>query len=69
MASEFFPVWWEYACAGIGLGQEGQEWKTLLRKYMPEYEEARQFWRDFYSLSRYPNLDERGAALLKELDQ
>lgn len=68
-ASGYFPVWWEFTCAGIGLGQEDQEWKALLRKYMPDYTEARQFWRDFYTLSKYPNLDERGAMLLRELEQ
>lgn len=60
---------WEFACAGIGLGQEDQEWKSLLRKHMPDYTEAQQFWRDFYTLSKYPNLDERGESLLKELEQ
>lgn len=68
-ASGYFPVWWEFTCAGIGLGQEDQEWKALLRKYMPDYTEARQFWRDVYTLSKYPNLDERGAMLLRELEQ
>ena len=66
-ASGYFPVWWEFACAGIGLGQEDQEWKDLLRKHMPAHTAARQFWRDFYAVSRYPNLDERGTALLEEL--
>lgn len=68
-ASGYFPVWWEFTCAGIGLGQADQEWKTLLRKYMPDYTEARQFWRDFYSLSKSPNLDERGVMLLRQLEQ
>lgn len=67
-ASGYFPVWWEFTCAGIGLSQEDQEWKTLLRKYMPDYTAAREFWLDFYSLSKYPNLDERGLALLNDSD-
>ncbi|PVH98629.1 kinase-like protein [Periconia macrospinosa] len=66
-ASGYFPVWWEFTCAGIGLGQEDQEWKTLLREHMPSYEEAREFWLDFYALSKYPNLNERGEAFLREL--
>ncbi|KAM0413599.1 hypothetical protein ACHAPT_013623 [Fusarium lateritium] len=68
-AGGYFLVWWEFTCAGIGLGQEDQEWKALLRTYMPDYTEARQFWRDFYTLSKYPDLDERGAMLLRELEQ
>lgn len=65
-ASGYFPVWWESTCAGIGLGQDDQEWKSLLRKHMPSCEDARQFWLDFNALRKYPNLDERGAALLRE---
>ncbi|KAL4993230.1 kinase-like domain-containing protein [Aspergillus recurvatus] len=67
-ASGYFPVWWEFTCAGIGLGQEDKEWKILLQKYMPDFSDAREFWLDFYSLSKYPNLDERGMALLKDKD-
>ena len=67
-ASGYYPVWWEYTCAGIGLGQEDFEWKTLLRKYMPDYSTAREFWLGFYALSKYPNLDERGLALLEGID-
>lgn len=66
-ASGFFPVWWEFTCAGIGLGEEDQEWKTMLRKYMHVHEKAREFWLDFYSLRKYPNLDERGEAVLRKL--
>ena len=32
-ASGFFPAWWEYTAAGIGLGEEDNEWKTLLRSF------------------------------------
>lgn len=65
-ASGYFPVWWEFTCAGIGLGQEDKEWKTLLQKYMPDHTAAREFWLSFYALSKYPDLDERGLALLKD---
>ncbi|KAB5526463.1 kinase-like domain-containing protein [Coniochaeta sp. 2T2.1] len=68
-AGGYFPVWWEFVSAGIGLGQEDGDWKALLRKHMPDYTEARQFWRDFYTLSKYPNLDENGVKLLRELEQ
>ena len=59
-AGGYFPVWWEFACAGIGLGQEDSEWKSLLRKYMPSHASARQFLLEFYALCKYPKLDERG---------
>lgn len=67
-APGYYPVWWEFTSASIGLGQEDYEWKTLLRKYMPDYSEAREFWLDFYALSKYPNLDERRLALLEDND-
>lgn len=66
-ASGYFPVWWEFTCAGIGLGQEDSEWKTLLRKYMPDHTEARQFWLDYFGLRRYPELDARGEEVLEGL--
>ncbi|KAJ5533358.1 hypothetical protein N7494_009910 [Penicillium frequentans] len=46
-SSGYFPVWWEFTCAGIGLGQEDKEWKDQLLKYLPDYTEARNFWLDF----------------------
>ncbi|KAF4258788.1 hypothetical protein KXV27_003297 [Aspergillus fumigatus] len=52
----------------IDLGQEDKEWKILLQKHTPDYSDAREFWLDFYSLSKYPNLDERGMDLLKDQD-
>ncbi|KAF2279874.1 kinase-like protein [Westerdykella ornata] len=63
-ASGYFPVWWQYTCARIGLDQEDYEWKTLLTKYMPSYESGREFWLDFYALSKYPYLNERGGSAL-----
>lgn len=65
-ASGYFPVWWESTCAGISLGADDLEWKTALRKYMPDYTEAREFWRDFDALTMYPEVNERAAALLTE---
>ncbi|KAF2155641.1 kinase-like protein [Myriangium duriaei CBS 260.36] len=50
-ASGYFPVWWEYTAAGIGLGEEDAEWKALLRKYLrPECEDAREVFRDYFVL-------------------
>lgn len=66
-ASGYFPVWWEFTCAGIGLGKQDQEWKSLLRKYMPDHSKAREFWVSFYALCKYPNLDEEGEKLLQAL--
>lgn len=63
-SSGYFPVWWEFTCAGIGLGQEDKEWKELLRKHLPDHTEARNFWLDFFALRKYPNLDERGLDFL-----
>lgn len=65
-SSGYFPVWWEFTCAGIGLGQEEKEWKELLRKHLPDHTEARNFWLDFWALRKYPKLDERGLRFLKE---
>lgn len=68
--SGYFPVWWEFTCAGIGLGQEDKEWKDMLRKYMPDHTTAREFWLDFRALRDYPDLGERGLDFVKrcELD-
>ena len=43
---------------------EDAEWKALLRERLPLYPEAEKFWLDFYSLRKYPDLDERGRLLL-----
>ena len=74
-ASGYFPVWWELACAGIGLGEEDAEWKNLLRQYMAENDDnnndkgaVQEFYRDFHALSRYPRLNARAEQLLCELD-
>lgn len=66
-AAGYFPAWWEFTAASIGLGAEDAEWKALLRARMTEYTQEREFWRDFYAIHSYPNLNERGEALLKEL--
>lgn len=66
-SSSYFPVWWEFTCAGIGLGEEDTEWKALLRKHMPQHEAAREFWKDLFALRDYPNLNERGVKMLAQL--
>jgi hypothetical protein len=63
-SSGYFPVWWEFTSAGIGLGEEDKEWKTLLQKYMPDYSSAREFWLDYWYLSKYPNLNDRALKIL-----
>ncbi|PVI08062.1 kinase-like protein [Periconia macrospinosa] len=63
----YFPVWWEFTAAGIGLSEEDVAWKALLRSKMQPFEKEREFWRDFYKLCRYPELDDRGKELMEEL--
>jgi aminoglycoside phosphotransferase len=67
----YFPVWWEYAAAGVGLGTEDVEWKGLLAGEMCKlrlgFGEGKAFWKDFYRLSRYPDLDDDGKGLVEEL--
>lgn len=45
-SSGYYPVWWEFVSAGIGLGEDDAQWKGLLRKYMPDHTPARELWRD-----------------------
>ncbi|CAI6087777.1 unnamed protein product [Clonostachys chloroleuca] len=63
----YFPVWWEFTSASVGLGQEDKDWKTLLQEYMPQFKEAKEFWLDFFSLSRYPKLDSRAIAFFENM--
>ena len=63
-----FPVWWEYVGTSIGDSEKDRDWKVLLRKYMPDYSEAREFWRDYYHLSRYPE-GERARTFLEETER
>ncbi|KAL4899898.1 hypothetical protein BDW74DRAFT_171162 [Aspergillus multicolor] len=50
----YFPVWWKYVCTSVGDSEEDRDWKTLLRKYMPDHSAAREFWLDYYYVSRNP---------------
>ncbi|KAL3468901.1 kinase-like domain-containing protein [Aspergillus californicus] len=52
--SGYFLVWWEYVCTSVPDSEEDREWKALLRKYMPDYSAAREFWLDYYYLCRDP---------------
>ncbi|MCJ1444186.1 MAG: hypothetical protein MMC23_004687 [Stictis urceolatum] len=67
-AAGYYPVWWEYVGAGIGHGLQDKEWKNLLRKHMPKYDGAWEFYLDFLSLKRFPTLDERGSKLLERIE-
>jgi aminoglycoside phosphotransferase (APT) family kinase protein len=67
-ASGYFPVWWEFTSTRISQGHDDRDWKALLRKHMEDHTDAHEFWLDYYALSRYPNLDERGVNLLRELE-
>lgn len=62
--SGYFPVWWEYVCTSVPDSEEDREWKTLLRKYMPDHSAAREFWLDYYYLCRDPK-HERAMKFLK----
>ncbi|POR34113.1 Uncharacterized protein TPAR_05773 [Tolypocladium paradoxum] len=64
--SGFFPVWWEFVSTGIAEDQDDRAWKALLRKHMEDCTKAQEFWLDYYALSRYPNLDSRGLALIQD---
>ncbi|RDW90538.1 uncharacterized protein DSM5745_02313 [Aspergillus mulundensis] len=52
--SGYFPVWWEYVCTSVADSEEDREWKSLLRKHMPDHSAAREFWLDYYYLCRDP---------------
>ncbi|KXG53444.1 Aminoglycoside phosphotransferase [Penicillium griseofulvum] len=50
--SGYFPVWWEFTGAGIGFGEEDLEWKRLLLGNMANHEEARTWFKEFWSFTR-----------------
>lgn len=50
--SGYYPVWWEYACTSVRDSDEDEEWKALLRRYLPDHSAAREFWRDYFWLCR-----------------
>lgn len=64
--SGYFPVWWEYVCTSVPDSEEDREWKTMLRKYMPDYSAAREFWLNYYYLCRDPK-HERATKFLEEI--
>lgn len=66
-SSGYFPVWWEFAGAGLGFGHEDKEWKDLLRGNMTNHDEARLWYLDFNSfVSDQPWASERRVRMLKE---
>ncbi|KAL4899206.1 hypothetical protein BDW74DRAFT_189470 [Aspergillus multicolor] len=63
---------WEYVATKIGFGEEDAEWKRLLRARLDPgpgrvFNQAVEFWMDLYSLSNYPETNERGKALFAQL--
>ncbi|RAH63269.1 hypothetical protein BO85DRAFT_465171 [Aspergillus piperis CBS 112811] len=48
----YFPVWWEYVATSVPDGEEDREWKGLLRRYLPDYSAAREFWLEYWYLCR-----------------
>ncbi|KAL4782700.1 kinase-like domain-containing protein [Aspergillus varians] len=65
--SGFFPVWWEYASTSVGQGEEDWDWKDLLRKYIPDYSDVREFWRNYFFLCRDLK-SERAAKFIEETE-
>ena len=63
-SSGYLPVWWEFTAAGIGLSDDDTDWKAMLRSYMPDFTKAREFWKNYYFLMRYPDLNEQAAEFL-----
>ncbi|KAL6230708.1 hypothetical protein BDW75DRAFT_234194 [Aspergillus navahoensis] len=64
--SGYFPVWWEYVCTSVPDSEEDREWKSLLRKFMPDHSAAREFWLDYYYLCRDPG-SERAMKVIEEI--
>ncbi|GAT29532.1 hypothetical protein RIB2604_03000630 [Aspergillus luchuensis] len=48
----YFPVRWEYVATSVSDGEEDREWKMLLRRYLPDYSAAREFWLEYWFLCR-----------------
>ncbi|KAF4963422.1 hypothetical protein FZEAL_10935 [Fusarium zealandicum] len=67
-ASGYFPVWWESTATKICQGDDDRQWKTLLCKHIEEHADGQAFWSDYYTLSMFPSLDDRGESLLRELE-
>lgn len=65
--SGYLPVWWEYVHTYLGDSEEDAEWKKLLRKFMPDYSAALEFWLDYYFLCRDPT-HERAKRFLEETE-
>ncbi|KAJ5142573.1 uncharacterized protein N7515_001360 [Penicillium bovifimosum] len=66
-SSGYFPVWWEFAWASVGLSTEDKEWKDLLRGNMANQEEGRQWYLNYKSFTtNQPWALERRVRFLKE---
>ena len=56
-SSGYFPAWWEFASTAIVDDEDDRSWKNLLQRHMEGLDEGLQFWRCYYTLSRWPNVD------------
>lgn len=64
----YFPVWWEFAAAGIGHTKDDLEWKRLLMGKMGDkYMEAREFIKYVWALHHYPDFTEEDQELVTKL--
>jgi aminoglycoside phosphotransferase (APT) family kinase protein len=67
--SGYFPAWWEYASATTrATSPDDVEWRELLSEFLEPFDEAREWWLDFMSLQRYPQVNARVEALLDDAD-
>ncbi|KAB8206048.1 kinase-like domain-containing protein [Aspergillus parasiticus] len=66
-SSGYFPVWWELTAAGISLGKDDKEWKELLRRYLPDHTEARNFLVRFLRIAQIPKCGRERNTLFEEL--
>ncbi len=65
----YFPAWWEYASATTwATSKDDAEWRQWLRAFLEPFDEAREWWFDFRSLQRYPEINSRVEALLRNED-
>lgn len=52
----YMPVWCESLCVSFSGCEEDEEWRMLLRNYMPDYDAAYNFWHQYHYLCLDPNI-------------
>lgn len=57
--SGYFPAWWEFVCTAIADSEDDRSWKEYLRRHMGGLDEVLLLWRCYYTLSRWPDADEK----------